>query len=616
MTILEYKSNKEKINEIGKALIIAGAGISVDPPSALPKGEELMEYYIDTAIGREYRETLYSKWESISGFAQDTKWCVESIRLEFIISQIDEIDRELDKPRLISGFEGFDLVNSNENHKILYRLLDKGYVVLTPNFDSLIEKSSDLNYQDNLCYGVHTICTDHGKKVYHYHGVANEYDDMGATLSNIKKGLPKEFKEMIISCFENGYSLLMLGFSCSDFFDITPFFDKLSYDMKKQKRKFSGKAIFFDHNSKEEYDCKNILKNKIERHCNMFSSYEIWHGDTNLFLKDILGEKVEQCNFCNTGEWFDIFEKLSKKITIEQKVLYVVKILNNIGMNFESQWFEKNHFLEKYKNKYVFLDYAASIMLKKDIPQHIRKKFVYDKNKSVLTDIKNLYEKNEYYSRNYRILCRQYNKIPAGMEVQKSAKRMKYNNFVRHISKSPISSEAFSSSYVNAFLRLVKREICKWIICKKGDRGYERLLLLYKCGRKMQKLHFTQYMYMSYYNTIIYGNNLLQEMLFHNSSIEKSEKKIITLFLEMSSVGMLPLLFIQSAKLYVIRYIYTGNEEYKAKARIKIINATKINEQLENKEVIKKTRIIQNLIENMDYSKFGHEQKIIKLLYL
>ncbi len=457
MTILEYKNNKEKIREIGKALIIVGAGISVDPPSGLPGGEMLMDYYIDASIGKEYRKALKSKWKTISKMVQDTKWCVESIRLEFIISQIDEIDRELDEPRLIKGFEGFDMVNSNENHKILYQLLDNEYIIITPNFDSLIEKSSGLNLKENICYGVPTICMDDGKRVYHYHGVAHEYDNMGATLSNIKKGLPKEFREMMISYFENGYSLLMLGFSCSDFFDVTPFFDKLSYDMKRQNRKFTGKAIFFDHCSVDNnYNCTSILKNKVERHCNMFSAYEIWYGNTNHFLRDFLGNNVKACNYCNNGQWFNLFKKISEKITPEQKVLYIVKILNNIGMNFEQEWFEKNHFLEKFENKCKFLDSAASIMLKKDIPQHIRKKFGNDKNKSVLTDIKNLYEKNKYFSRNYYMLCRQYNKVSAGMEVQIKARKMKYREFVLHISKSPISSEAFSSSYVNAFLKIIK----------------------------------------------------------------------------------------------------------------------------------------------------------------
>lgn len=594
MIILEYKNNKEKIHEIGKALIIVGAGISVDSPSGLPGGEKLMDYYMDASICKEYREALKSKWKKVSEIVQDTEWCVESIRLEFIISQIDEIDRELDKPRLIRGFEGFDMMNSNENHKILYQLLDKEYIMITPNFDSLIEKSSGLNFKENLCYGVRTICMDDRKRVYHYHGVAHEYDDMGATLSNIKKGLPKEFREMIISYFENGYSLLMLGFSCSDFFDVTPFFDKLSYDMKRQNRKFTGKAIFFDHCSADsEYNCTSILKNKIERHCNMFSTYEIWYGNTKHFLRDFLGDDVKVCDYCNDGKWFDVFENVRENITIEQKVLYIVKILNNIGMNFEQKWFEKNHFLEKFESKYKFLDFAASIMLKKDIPQHIRKKFGNDKNKSVLTDIKNLYEKNKCYIKNYYILCHQYNKVSAGMEVQIRARKMKYRDFVLHISKSPISSEAFSSSYVNAFLRIIKREICKWIICKKGNRGYKRLCLLYRCGKKMQKLHFTPYMYMSYYNTIIYGNNLLQEKLFQNSPIEESEKRIITLFLEMGSVGLLPLLYIQSAKLYAIRYICNGDEQNKKKAEGKIRNAKIINNIWESKIKSKKLELFR-----------------------
>lgn len=81
---------------------------------------------------------------------------------------------------------------------------------------------------------------------------------MGATISEIKKGLRKEFGNQLKEWFKQGYSIVSVGFSCSDYFDMTPFFESLAEDT------YAGTAIFFQHGNVVEKKSKIKLPNFIE----------------------------------------------------------------------------------------------------------------------------------------------------------------------------------------------------------------------------------------------------------------------------------------------------------------------------------------------------------------
>ena len=71
------------------------------------------------------------------------------------------------------------------------------------------------------------IC-DSGKTIYHFHGVSTDSDlrkNIGATLKEISRQLPKEFSDWLRGCFEAGYDVVFVGYGAVDVFDIKPFFE-------------------------------------------------------------------------------------------------------------------------------------------------------------------------------------------------------------------------------------------------------------------------------------------------------------------------------------------------------------------------------------------------------
>lgn len=248
-----------------KTVFITGAGISVDPPASLPIGNPLTKLYLEHALGG-YFDSFTDFWTEhfpgLEHFVHDGTWGDIDYRsgwkvyprLEFVIGEIDKLDKcfanmKFTSPTLqhkyyrgssISALRKFSMVSPNQCHYWLAEYAKAGSVIVTANFDTGIENAMGVDATITGTQGGIKIVNG----IYHFHGVATDKDiatNLGATIKNISKGFPQEFKNKLIERFENGWDLVFLGYGGVDYFDMMPFFKEMS------KRKFTGRAIYVKH---------------------------------------------------------------------------------------------------------------------------------------------------------------------------------------------------------------------------------------------------------------------------------------------------------------------------------------------------------------------------------
>ena len=114
------KTIQELFTENKKLTFLVGAGCSVDSPSCLPAGREMMEAIINyTCAESEIKKILE----------------LDQLRFEQVVEIVrDRLDREL---KII---DYYGLCNTpNYQHFFLADMIKKGHFVMTTNFDFLIE---------------------------------------------------------------------------------------------------------------------------------------------------------------------------------------------------------------------------------------------------------------------------------------------------------------------------------------------------------------------------------------------------------------------------------------------------------------------------------------------
>ncbi len=143
----------------------------------------------------------------------------------------------------------------NTNHALLAKLVKMGCLktILTTNFDSLIEKALEI---EGLKLGVdfkshfaeehfsHIDLDDYGNmtEVFNIHGSIRDMDSIRTTLMAVaSKNLSDMRSSVVRHIFSTGKHkrVLVLGYSCSDVFDLTPHILTLGEDLKE--------LIFVEH---------------------------------------------------------------------------------------------------------------------------------------------------------------------------------------------------------------------------------------------------------------------------------------------------------------------------------------------------------------------------------
>jgi tetratricopeptide (TPR) repeat protein len=114
-----------------KWCFLAGAGISIDPPSGLPSGQQYIKMILSRIVPEELRESVVNLMEPnraeevLSG---------NFLRFEQLMEFLRQFDPGLS---ILEGFNAY--IEPNFNHYFLAYMLVQQHSVFTTNFDSLIE---------------------------------------------------------------------------------------------------------------------------------------------------------------------------------------------------------------------------------------------------------------------------------------------------------------------------------------------------------------------------------------------------------------------------------------------------------------------------------------------
>ncbi len=262
-----YELNEEiKRKEI---VVFCGAGISLH--SGLPMANELVRAILAKL------SVLSEEAESIIN---------SSLPFEAFI----EILNENSDPTRI--FDIFDIGEPNTNHFLLAKLAKTGYVttICTTNFDLLIEKAFESEglvreYDYRVFYKEddidHIDWDDNTIRLIKIHGSVEDKDNMAITLEQVaSKILSSKRQSVIENIFSKGLhkSVLVMGYSCSDVFDISPQIEIIQKNHKK--------VIFIDHH-KDKRTVKNMADKKQKNPFNSFDESKWVLYDTDELVKAV-----------------------------------------------------------------------------------------------------------------------------------------------------------------------------------------------------------------------------------------------------------------------------------------------------------------------------------------
>jgi tetratricopeptide (TPR) repeat protein len=208
--------------------LFVGAGISKNPPSNLPLASEFRTHFFKEVCTQEKLAEVYVNYQS-----KLDKIPFESFATS-IISDTNFID---------TFIRIFSFGMPNKNHNLIAWLISNGYVskVLTTNFDELIEQAGSTHNEIGLrvlynegqfnAVNLHSIKSPVICKI---HGGVQEPASIRTILNLIAKEEFQQSRSKILDYFfrTSGKDVLVLGYSCSDVFDINPFIENLKSKIK------------------------------------------------------------------------------------------------------------------------------------------------------------------------------------------------------------------------------------------------------------------------------------------------------------------------------------------------------------------------------------------------
>ena len=339
---------RDFITPDSKLTFLVGAGCSIDPPSCLPAGRAMMDAIIDYACAE----------SEIEGIKK-----LKNLRFEALVEIVRE---QLDKELKIIDFYGL-CDRPNLQHLFLADMITKGSFVITTNFDFLIEYAlQQLGVPDDDIIPVITRedfedfqdpyeQLKKGKKtVYKIHGstknIITEKPTRDSLIATIKAfGSNKEgenvfqlesFKQPAFANITENRSLVIVGYSGSDDFDIVPTLQVLK-NLKniiwiKYIKDDKGRDLIYEITTDviddpEELDKVDQILVEIKRMNNEVPVYKV-NANTHRIVNEILDVKPKLSSekfSVNALDWLKkniILPSKIKKYSIAYKIYWDLDI--------------------------------------------------------------------------------------------------------------------------------------------------------------------------------------------------------------------------------------------------------------------------------------------------
>lgn len=320
------------MNNLKELSIWTGAGVSMDTPTKLPSGLDLMDFVCDQILI--HKSKILNTWKDVNNIVSDDLNTTTYPRMEVLLSSVAYVERYYIQDAIfMSGFESFNEMKFNYNHILLASLLHAGATIFTANFDLCIEKAYEYLYGEKLIFrakkGKKEIIykTVVGAEIIHFHGTSISGKAMGNTLEKTIEIVDKSIFKRVVNSFKNGKINLFLGYSLSDVYDINSIFRKL---YSSNTGNYTSKNYVCNH---EGYDPK--IKTKA---LGLFNGKIVVVNDnTTTFLKKVCSYFIGkvQDNIIPREEhnidWKELFEKRIH-VTYELKLIATIEFLNKLNI--------------------------------------------------------------------------------------------------------------------------------------------------------------------------------------------------------------------------------------------------------------------------------------------
>lgn len=321
--------------------LFCGAGISKN--SGLPLANELKQYILEKlSIDKKDIDEIMASNLPFEAF-------METLSESSDISKILEI---------------FENGPPNTNHILIAKLAKNGYLktIFTTNFDLLIEKALEkeglrrdkdfeVYYDENQFSQINFEDIGDGiVRIFKIHGSIENKDSIRTTMDEIaSKTLSEQRMNVMRYLFSTGKhkKVLVLGYSCSDEFDITPQIQSIEENQKE--------IIFVEHN-REGQEMVDVKTKKLKNPFKKFLGSRIkcntddFIGDLWCAHKETIGEykpieskvnwktylddwakglKEEYSNYFIAGLILDKISNFKRAIEYFEKYLETTKVIGN-----------------------------------------------------------------------------------------------------------------------------------------------------------------------------------------------------------------------------------------------------------------------------------------------
>ena len=300
----------EKI-EFQETAIFCGAGISFN--SGLPLVNELIKYILSR----------------IDVNDSDTKKILNSnLPFEaFIQTLADEVSVD-------NILDIFSKGEPNTNHELIAQLVKLGKVktILTTNFDTLIEQALiKLGLIEGTDFKIYSTEKEFENidwqneliKVIKIHGCITNKKEMAITLELVARRMLIQNKNNVISSFFSNSinpNVLVLGYSCSDLFDISPQIQSIDNNLSQ--------ILFLEHNlSESEIKIEDVSLKEYKNPFQNFKGQRIYLN-TDLFIKSIW-KNLLSLNYEHKSTTISWKENIDKWLI--ESIEYSVGVKNHIS---------------------------------------------------------------------------------------------------------------------------------------------------------------------------------------------------------------------------------------------------------------------------------------------
>lgn len=301
-------SEKIKLQEFA---VFCGAGISLN--SGLPIVTQFLNYILESInVEKEDVEKILNSNLPFESFIQTLK-------------EESDIDRVLDV---------FSKGKPNTNHLFIAELVNRGSIktIFTTNFDTLIEtaiKSKGL--VENIDFKVYKSEKDFENidwnedeiKIIKIHGCISDRQEMAITLELVAKKIFVQYKNNAVESFfskKTNSNILVLGYSCSDVFDISPLIESIDANQSK--------LYFIEHSqSNKVYSQEEISVKSIKNPFKQFDGKRITIN-TGLLIEE-LWKSTLSLNYEHKSSNIDWKENIDN--WLEEACEYSIGIKNQIS---------------------------------------------------------------------------------------------------------------------------------------------------------------------------------------------------------------------------------------------------------------------------------------------